>query len=286
MKKTLSMIVAAALSLMSLSAFAQNDTQMFNHVSVGVGLGYDGLDLQIAAPIGPRFQVRAGFTFLDPILPLVNLFTKSAAGLEITPVNYTVDNINYHENGMNIDKVQLGGSIQDRDIHLMFDFFPSKSSSFRLTAGAFFSLTPGGILNLTGTPLSNSSAPAIPDSDKANTEFYGITTDPAGNILLDLKYGSNVVKPYVGIGFGRPVSLKRRVGVTFDLGVAYSGGTKIVSYNYSSGSAKEVVLDKAYLDKYPEVAEKLGKNASQIIAGANTFPILPIMNLSLFVRLF
>lgn len=96
MKKTLSMIVAAALSLMSLSAFAQNDTQMFNHVSVGVGLGYDGLDLQIAAPIGPRFQVRAGFTFLDPILPLVNLFTKSAAGLEITPVNYTVDNINYH----------------------------------------------------------------------------------------------------------------------------------------------------------------------------------------------
>ncbi|MFG6342093.1 MAG: hypothetical protein K1V70_08085 [Alistipes sp.] len=53
-------------------------------------------------------------------------------------------------------------------------------------------------------------------------------TNPDGSVSADLKVRS--VKPYVGLGFGRPIP-RRRVGFRFELGALFHGSPKIVSKN-------------------------------------------------------
>ena len=190
-----------------------------------------------------------------------------------------------------MDEVNVNGNIHDRSLALLADFFPSKKSSFHITGGVMFNIHPQ-LVSLTATLVNKSSSePAIDPSNYANTEFFGITTDPEGKVHLGLQSGLNVVQPYLGIGFGRPVSLNSRVSFNFDLGVTYIGGFHLVSRNYYENPEKpvNVELNQAWIDANPDIKENMKDNydtVTKYLNMVNGFPVQPYMRFTLAVRLF
>ena len=63
MKKVIAIIAALSVSLLSVKASAQ-DGQLFNHASLGITLGIDGLGAEAVVPATPYLQVRGGYSFM------------------------------------------------------------------------------------------------------------------------------------------------------------------------------------------------------------------------------
>lgn len=277
MKKCFFLAAAAAIVISAPWAFAQ-DKQFFNHAAIGVSVGMDGIGADLAMPIGPKFQFRAGYNTLNPLLSLVKI-----ENIPLTDFSTSFP-VNYHQNGMNIDNVDLSASLNYAHAELLFDFFPT-SSSFHLTAGAMFAFNP--LIHANGFAKNASGTNGIPQSDWANTTVFGVSTDTSGQIQADAKFGLNTVKPYVGLGFGRPVSLKNRVGFNFDLGVLVVGGLHIYSYDYSQdgNSPAAVEINSEWINKYEDIRSNVGEY-TDYLDFANSLLVWPVMRFSLFVRLF
>ena len=291
--KKLAFLLVAVLVMASPRAFAQqeNDSMMFNHMSIGVDWGLLGrMGVDVAAPIGPMFDVRAGFntagvTILATQMALESTLAKKPVnGLSVKDGVYEFTlSEPYKGNGVDISKVSFQPQMSTSHLEVLFDFFPGKKR-FHLTAGAFFSL--GSSLFHTGISALNAAGqPGIPQSDWANTTIKGISTDAQGNLQMDIKYGMNTVKPYVGIGWGRPIDTDRFVGFNFDMGVYFIGGIHVYSYDYSSGSAKAVELNSEWINKDEDLKKNLGQY-TQYVDMMNSVPLLPMIRFSLFFRLF
>lgn len=297
--KKIGFLLMTALMLVAVSPLAQaqeenDDNMLFNHMSIGVDWGLLGrVGADVALPVTNMLNMRVGFNTMglffaaargtaDDILAKQNPDLK---GIDIANLKADID-VDYHDNGMDIDKVNLSLTPSLTNAELLFDFFPARKSTFHITAGAFFAFNP--LLHAVGSAVNASGQPGIPKSDWASTRFYGLSTDTNGQVLADIKYGLNYVKPYVGIGFGRPVAMDRRVGFVFDLGVYVIGGLHLYSYDYTSGSPKAVEINEAWLNQNPDIKEnvKLNQEVLDAINIANGFPVLPMMRFSLFVRLF
>jgi len=276
MKKLFAIFFAFA--VLAAPRAVSQDKMMFNHMSLGVSVGLvEGVGVDIAMPIGPKFQFRAGYNTLDPIL--------GAIKVEGSPLNdfSTALDISYHGNGMDIDKIGLQAAAKYSHAEFLFDFFPARGVGFHLTAGAMFAFNP--LVHAEGTAQNASGANGIPKSDWANTTFFGISTDTNGKVQADLQFGLNTVKPYIGLGFGRPVSLEHRVGFNFDLGLQITGGLHLYSYDYTSGSAQPVEINSEWINKYEDVRAQAGSYTDYLDL-VNTLPVWPVMRFSLFVRLF
>lgn len=294
MKKVIALVASLAVSLAAFSAYAQQAPQqenvLFKHVSVGVGIGIlDGFQFQAATTILPNLQARILYTDFFPYVSLADGIAKKNAGIGINPFTYQIKKINYHKNGINIDEVNLNGNAHQRNISLLADYFPFKKSSFHITGGVMFSLTPT-LLSGKGVPANTTNAdPVMSDQDKGNVAFFGVTTDWDGNLLLDVKYGLPVVKPYLGIGFGRPCSTKHRVGVNFDMGVAYVGGVHAYSYNYQGESPVKVELNEAWVNApgNEELKENIGEAEKylQYVTKVNNLPVMPYLRLTINVAI-
>ena len=115
MKKSVFLSLLAGV-LLSANAGAQ----VFNHLSLGVGGGTDGLSFELAAPLGGHVQVRAGY--------------GTALGL----IGYTVQGVSVPENPVGASgtmtqvpmKINLGMS----DARLLFNIYPGKGG-FHFTLG-------------------------------------------------------------------------------------------------------------------------------------------------------
>ena len=293
MKKTLSFLISVALC--TSMAFAQ-DTQMFNHLAVGgsIDLGTGNLGISFAMPIGPHFQVRLGYQSATPGIAMVSAIASSPKllGQKLNPMDITVKDINFHQNGVNIDEVHLTGAWHSRSIDLLFDYFPNKNGIFHITAGAYFSIHPS-LVHVDGELKSNNGPVFVDESDKGKTSIYGITTDAEGKIHADVAYKLNVVKPYVGVGWGRTVKTTGSiVNFNFDMGLLFIGGMQLSSYNYQSGKPEKVVLNTAWADQYPEIKDKLvetsfqGINAYQVLDALGKIPVAGVLRLNLNFRLF
>lgn len=279
MKKLFLLILAAGL-VVSQAAFSQ-DKNVLNHVAIGVSAGTDGLGASLALPLGNHFQIRGGYTTMQPILGMVKL---NVEGNEIPLSNANLSlPISYHDDGMNVDKVDLATNINFNHAHLLFDYLPSEFSGFHLSFGAYFAFAP--LAHAVGTALDNNGANGVPQSDWANTRFYGISTNTSGEVIADAKFLLNNVKPYLGIGFGRPVSLKHRVGFNFDLGMLMTGGLHVYSYDFSSDPAEPVDINEDWVAQYDDVKKAIGGKV-EILNAMNSLPIWPLLKFSLFVRLF
>jgi hypothetical protein len=291
MKKTLAIVTALAISVAS---FAQTpgENYLFNHWSLGVGFGLtDGLQVTVGTTILPNLQARIQYSDFFTHVAIGNAIMKGQnAPFGINPIEYQITGINYHENGINIDQVDLQGTIQQRDLALLVDFFPSPKSTFHVTGGIMFSLAPN-LVSVVGTPKNTTNSdPVMDNQDKGHVRIAGITTDYEGLIHADVKYGLPV-KPYLGIGFGRPVNPDGRVSVNFDMGVAFIGGAHLYSYDYSSGSRVPVELNEAWINdpNNAELKANLGDSVNDIVPKlrtANNFPVMPYLRLTVNVRLF
>lgn len=293
----LTFVCAAAVSLAGFNAQAQIADQknvLFNHWSIGVGFGFtEGIQITAGTTILPNLQGRIVYNTLSPVVAIANpIVAKFAPEYGVNPISATIA-VGIHETSprIDVDEVNVNGNIHDRSLALLADFFPSKNSSFHITGGVMFNIHPQ-LVSLTATLVNKSSSePAVDPSNYANTEFFGITTDPEGKVHLGLQSGLNVVQPYLGIGFGRPVSLNSRVSFNFDLGVTYIGGFHLVSRNYYENPEKpvNVELNQAWIDANPDIKENMKDNYDTTVKYLNLvngFPVQPYMRFTLAVRLF
>ena len=257
MKKFFVLLIAAAL----FAAPRVSAQDMFNHMSLGVTLGVDGVGLEIAAPMGNHFQLRGGYA----IFPYT--YEKS--------FNFGTVNVNGTSRDMN--NIPLSATLfPGGNANLLVDYYPFNKGPFRLTAGLYVG---------TGRLLKADADLRKPlTTDEYGTLGVGfghgeVSTDKQGYAHLDGKV--NGVMPYVGLGLGRGV-MDNRVTVTFDLGIIATGGIKPQSYNYvkntlSASNPVETVpitssfcnnKDKGLIDKYSKIA------------------VFPIMKLGILFKLF
>jgi len=299
MKKFLTLFLAVALMASSFSASAQapeKESYLFNHWSVGVGLLED-LHIQAAGTVFPWMQVRVAYATLHPYLGIANAILKknpAIGGVDPFYKSILIGGEGYHKGGLNLDKIDIAARMHSRELNFFIDFFPTQTSSLHFTVGGVYDFTPD-IFTATITPLSNDGKSALQPSDMATKRFFGITTDPSGVVHLNASYGLKTLRPYVGFGFGRPVDVKKRVSVNFDLGVAYIGGLHIYAKDYfdDPDNPVDVELNEDWLNNTQldgkSLREQMGSDGDEIVkylGMANTFPILPYARLTINCRLF
>lgn len=113
------LLAMAMMSFSQLSAqeSAVDDHGIFNHLSVGVGVGLTGISIEAAAPITPYVTVRGGVN----IFPQIKVKTDLDLDGEI-PASY---------NGPRSFEVEGKSSLTTG--HLLFDVYPFKTSAFHVT---------------------------------------------------------------------------------------------------------------------------------------------------------
>ncbi len=207
MKKCL-IIAAAALWLVGSPASAQ-DTKPFSHLSIGVGVGTTGIDLQVATPINDYIGVRAGYSFIPKIKPSFDV-----------DIDSDEDFLRKEDGSGYYDKAEIEANLNMGDFKLLADIYPTKKTQFHFTAGFFVGKSKLASATTTNHFLNKTywgnSGPEL--GTALNT--YTVVSDAEGHVNLDLKVNS--FKPYIGIGFGRPVPSKR-LNVSFDFGVQFWG---------------------------------------------------------------
>lgn len=253
------------------------EQNLFNKVSAGVSLGvFDGMGLYVAAPIGDYVQVRAGFSTY--LLGYIGV-DKSVSVPSAKDIADGTD--------LNKKDIKFEGKFTFPNANLLFDVFPFKKSSFRVTAGAFIGSSQlFAVRNQASTPLQDDYKTLgleLVRGDGANDRYF-VKADANGVIEAAVKT-SNAFKPYLGIGFGRAVS-EHRVNVTFDLGAMYCGGLGVYADGTPMvGSSQNIRLESR------DTGHKSGKPTEFNDEGwvdkiYDRTKFYPVLRVSLFVRLF
>lgn len=282
MKKLAAFLLLSACTLFTFSAFAQEnenepkkDQMIFNHLSAGLSVGLDGVGGHIAAPIGRHFSVRAGYTFIPTYNTTIMDIPVLGNQIDAEDLKFTINEGEASQRVIDLSKVEFGLTLNNFGPHLLFDIYPGKKSGFHFTLGAVMAQHENFLqttADLSGQLQPNEYASLgisyknIPD----------ITTDENGILHLDLR--TNKIHPYAGIGFGRPLNMRHRVSVNFDLGVVYLGKAEVYSYDYAAaGGKKDVQITSAGLENEDDgvIDDIIGK-----------YPFFPVMKLSINVRLF
>lgn len=275
MKKLFLLLTMAVFGLGQ--AYAQLDEDefgIFNHVSLGVSAGTDGIGFDLAAPLTYNFAIRAGYSFMPKIK-----YKKKEVN-----IGSDVDFIN---GGTADQLVDIEGKLNMADFKVLLDFYPFRSSSFHLTAGAYFGKSkPVQVYNagpfLRETAWGNKGIELGTGYDS-----YTLVSESDGNVKAELKTKS--FKPYVGIGFGRAVP-KHRLAVQFDLGVQFWGKPEVWG-NINSVNPETGMLETRYqkIDKDRIVTEgkdKAYKDIKDAIKTIEKFSVYPVLTLRLNGRLF
>ena len=261
-------VIASALFLFIGNVSAQEDNNLFTHLSAGVGIGTTGVELQVAAPITDMFAVRAGYSFMPKF--------KYSKAIDLKNNDGTVP-------GAFISpEVELEGKLKMGDFKLMFDYYPFKSSSFHATAGFYVGSSTLVEVNNTKPFMKDgykgNAGIELGDPTKGAEQRYTMFTDQNGDVKAEMKV--NNFKPYLGVGFGRPVP-KGRVGVQFDLGVQFWGKPEVwANMNYVDRTTGEVVTRYEKVKKNRIINEKKDyqdlKDALKTIEKIGVYPVLTL----------
>ena len=264
MKKTIAALVALAISAMSV--FAQ-DKQIFNHLAVGPTIGFDGLGIEVATTLTPFVQIRAGASIIVP--PAITIPGKSISAL---PENINVNGVQRPLRDVTSAKLRVNFGAPK----ILFDIYPGRNSVFHFTVGAYFCHPQfvGVDVDLSKTLQKDEYASYYIQLKEGDINSR-ISSDKDGFIHAAL--AANVVRPYLGLGFGRQIKPDSRVSVSFDLGVVYCGKLQVVSYDYTiKEEGRPVVL----------TSEMIDKRDNEIIDMVSGIPILPVMKLNVMIRIF
>jgi hypothetical protein len=201
----------------SQKSFAQTEGKYFNSLAIGVSAGTTGIGVDLAAPIGAHFALRAGLDFMPN-------FTLN----EDVDVTGTNNGYNYY------GEVEVEGSIKRTQGSVLLNIYPSKHSSFFVCGGAFF----GGDKMITIQGHSDELQQLIAQGQSLGIEIgdYTIPVDKNGNVSGGLKVAS--FRPYVGIGFGRAVP-RKRIGFMYELGVQFHKTPEVYTDNGNLGTLVE-----------------------------------------------
>ncbi len=167
-----------------------------------------------------------------------SLTTKSNVRLGINHYTYSTST---SRSGVDYDI-----DLELRSVSALFDWYPA-GGAFRFTAGALY---------------NDNKLDGRAKTDRAIT--IGDTTYPAGTTLNgDVSF--NRASPYLGIGWGNPVSGSKRLSVSFDLGVVYQGAPDVkltsnagVSQADLDKESEQLKQDLDDLRNYPVIALSIG----------------------------
>ncbi len=199
--------------------------------AIGINFGSQGVGLDYAYRINPAFSVR--------VRGMYNKF-------DFQEVPYSLDGQNVNIN-LALDLQQVG---------LIFDYYPSPNSSFKIMAGAaYFVQNRIDIgIRIQDTLYIGDDGPDA--DDKGDFIYY---PDDIGGIDLGVNW--NRIAPYLGLGFGRAVP-KGRVGFALEVGAFYTGPPQIETASYGLveiSEAEEAELEEnlAQFAWYPQMNFRL-----------------------------
>lgn len=229
-------------ALVLAGSFGVANAQFFDKLGAGLGVGSNGISIDVATRITNYVNVRAGVDIMPG-------FTFNA------DADYTYNDANGRERDGSID---LKGNLGRVQGHLIFNVYPIPKMGLYVAAGAYF----GGnkLVKITGhsdelTTLAHDGKVVIGD--------YSIPVDPQGNVKGGLKV--NGFRPYLGIGWGRAIPGKL-VNFGIDLGVQFEGKPEVYT-DYGQLDTSLVEDDNTFnkirdaLSVYPVIAFKVNFRA-------------------------
>lgn len=227
---------------------AVSENKAFSHLSAGLGVGTTGIEIQVATPLNDFLALRAGFSFMPAFSYKFHInFDSDEAFLK------REDGSGYYDRANGKAKIHMG------DLKLLVDAYPFKESSFHVTAGFFIGKSKFITAHTTNHFINEgywgNSGPELGDlKDPLHPKTYTVVSDNEGAINVDLKVNS--FKPYLGIGFGRPIP-KSRLDVSFDFGVQFWGkpelwtkmkGNSLEDSGYQKVDRDRIVNTQDYCD--------------------------------------
>jgi hypothetical protein len=274
MKKYLFISILSIFGLTTAHAQYNNDVEwgLFNHMSVGLGLGTTGISVDVAAPICPYVAVRAGADILPDI--------KFRPALDLGFNQEIKDFVYEWFNERLPDKIDFDGKLKYTAGHLLFDVYPFKNSSFHVTAGAYLGNKELVNMNTLGYEFLLKTIYDYNHSEireewglgKIGVKLGNYFLEPDKEGMINATVEVNALRPYIGVGFGRAIPTKHRFACNFDLGLQFWGTPKV----YLEGDNGKSQLEKSNLD--PESAKALKKLSE------TTF--WPVLNVRCAYRLF
>lgn len=240
-KKQLLCIIAV-LTLASGHLWAQ-DNSILSHYSLSAGIGTTGITADVGSMFTDYVGIRAGVDFMPKF--------KYSTKLSLSQINQTVNaDMSLIPDNMRQAKVQ--GTLHNTTGHALIDIYPFAGRGFHLTVGAYFAGSEKIVMveckeNELMKKLADLNArrgpyAAIPDSyGQAAVKLgdYNIMPDDEGNANAYIHVKK--VRPYVGLGFGRAVPSRSRLGCLVDLGVQLSGKPRV----YNGVNSEELTSEGA-----------------------------------------
>lgn len=290
MKRKLLIVSVLILMPCSIALAQEEDNLPFSHMGVGVSVGTTALGVNVSTVLTPWMGVRAGinvwpmfklghamhFRTADNWEPgyylqhLDELNARLSAEERVLPTIDDIMDVNFKVH----PKLTAG--------HLLFDIFPFPTrSSFHLTGGAHLGTgtvvyvhnkRDGILLPITMWNKAIDNPEAHPVVEKYNLPRIGlalgdyfITPDEEGNINAKIRVSG--FRPYLGMGFGRPVPHKR-IGCQFDFGLQFWGRPRV----YVNGEELK--------------PEKVGDDLDDILSIVSRIRVFPVLNVRLVGRIF
>lgn len=244
MRRIFQLLGLVAAMLLATNAHAQ-DKKLFNHLAIGAEVGTTGWGFEAAMPLTHYVTFRTGFT----TLPRFN-------------VNFDID---YTTKGVE-KNVDVRGRVHMSDYKLLADIYPFKHSSFHVTGGFYAGLPDLGTVRNTGL---------LEVDEGEGLEIGDVFVRPDETGTVHLKLQTKSFKPYVGLGFGRPISSKHKTSVAFDLGVMFWGKPALKVYSPDEDGWIKMRKD--------DIDNKDFHDAVKIIERVKVYPVL---NLRIYHNIF
>lgn len=234
-----------------------NAQQAFKSLAIGFEAGTTGLGVEVAVPIVTnRIVLKGGLTSPSFTYPY------SFSG-DMQPVNDEIIRANDYLMQSGLDdrintrfsdlSLSASSTLNLSSARLLLEFYPFKSSSFHITAGAYMGMGDKFLsatvrtdktfmteLNAMKAEINaiNSKYADVPgyspvdvtaDSFNMFDSTYKIREED-GRAVFDADFKVAKVRPYLGLGFGRSMP-KKHLGFQFDLGLWYHGKVSLSSAN-------------------------------------------------------
>lgn len=213
-----SKILAAAL-ILATSATAGAKTfgelNIANHLGVSVHAATTGFGFEVATPVTNYVALRAGASFMPGFS-----FTTNIDG----QYNTDLPDGTTSKGDFNMD---VKASLKRTQGSVIFNVYPlGTHSSFFIAAGGYF----GGaaLATLTGHSEELKQLPAH-NHPYIEVGDYKLPVDANGNVDGSLR--AKKFRPYLGLGFGRPVP-KGRLNFGCEIGVQFMGKMKVYNGNH------------------------------------------------------
>lgn len=253
------------------SAQIRDDKNFFNHLSVGAGVGTNGISVEVGTTVLPFIAVRAGVDIMPKFAYSDKLSIDQPSDWNsLAPI---VKNAYLPSNNWD---VELEGSMKSVSGKLLFDIYTGKNSLFHFTVGAFF----GGkeLINVKarGEALAaletynrdvENGIPGV-GTEKFMAEGYELGVNQGrANIAVETKG----FKPYLGFGVGRTVP-RKRIGCKFEMGAMFWGSPKLKDVYKGEYITKESFKDGSDVRDAFDIIDKVS--------------VYPTLKLSIFGRIF